>query len=336
MEVRTEEMIDDLNARFDNMTNGEKLVEICRDILRQLANQNIRPAFGSYITGELPMSLNQSCGDAQVVISELQKSCRVCMLGAMVLSKIRLFDRTPVSALVDAGNLESFTRFAQVSVGKSYCRIRTQRDDVGSILDFIPQYDADRLEAAYENSPEIASVVRRGIFDAAAYCANLVQEEERMAAIATRVISKRGVVTFPESTSYWLRRIKDRNVIGWFAPLFYGKWFKMPPACPYDLTIIACNSSATDYSRDKGLNLRVVRTNTGHKHPMSIRDTSPEFMAPAADNEFLPEAAIVEQMSSGELVSLTHKGCDFIELENRVINFEKHNGIFDRMRFEID
>lgn len=331
MEATTAARIEALNARFDRMSDEEKLVELCRDILRQIADRNIQATYGNYIRGELQMTLDQLGGDAQQLMPKLE-DCQVCMLGAMVLSKVRLFDRTPITSLITEDARERFSEYNALNPDASYCRVMTSRSSIGSILDFVSQYDADRLEAAYEGTAEISDIVRRGIFDAASYCRGLSNPEERMAAIATRVILNEGRVGFPENTSFWLRKIENHATIGWYAPLFYGHWYLMPEEHSHRLTIIARESTATENANGR----RVIRTNCDTEHQFELRDLQPSYVQHAADYPALAEAEIAKLSDAGQPVPYDHHGCQYVELEDRVIRVTRRSQGDNTVCFDID
>jgi hypothetical protein len=86
-------------------TRRERRIAIAKDVLAQLNTLHLRN--GTYMTGEVPVGLDD---DAQKVIDIIQAECDVCLLGACLLSKIRLYDEVSTAQLMfdeDAIDVES-------------------------------------------------------------------------------------------------------------------------------------------------------------------------------------------------------------------------------------
>lgn len=79
------------------MTKAEARVEIAKDVLKHLRSLNVEE--GYYLDGGYePIRGVGSKDDAQKYINKMAK-CRVCALGACLISHVRLFDQVPIRRL---------------------------------------------------------------------------------------------------------------------------------------------------------------------------------------------------------------------------------------------
>lgn len=82
------------------MNKQTMAVKIAKDALANLENLNL--ATGYYINGFLPRSLQRD-DDLQQYVPELVAKCRVCALGACLLSQIRVADNCKANELTCFG-----------------------------------------------------------------------------------------------------------------------------------------------------------------------------------------------------------------------------------------
>ena len=85
------------------MNRNEKAIAICQDVLEHL--QETRIGHGGYLYGS-GLEIPPDARDLQEVLPELQEKCQVCLLGACLLSKIRLYDQAPLGLLDRVGMRE--------------------------------------------------------------------------------------------------------------------------------------------------------------------------------------------------------------------------------------
>ena len=117
---------------------NEKAVAVAKDVLKHL--KALRIAQGYYINGD---ALPVMEGDLKDNLDTVQKKCRVCLLGACVLSKARLYDNVPLEELLFDSD-----------AGKS---LSADEDDTRSILqDVFDPEQMDLMEAAFEKTTCLA------------------------------------------------------------------------------------------------------------------------------------------------------------------------------------
>ena len=87
-----------------------KGLAVAQDVLQHLKYLNMRQ--GAYISGRVSQQVAKA-EDLQEVVDVVQKKCNVCLLGACLLSKARLYDQVPLSELFmtiedsEAGEIEA-------------------------------------------------------------------------------------------------------------------------------------------------------------------------------------------------------------------------------------
>lgn len=85
------------------MTRKQKAVAIAQDVLKRLKWLNVAEGYYIYDGGHTndlgdPISIVPA-GDAQTHVRKIEQSCQVCLLGACLLSKVRLFDKISTEML---------------------------------------------------------------------------------------------------------------------------------------------------------------------------------------------------------------------------------------------
>jgi hypothetical protein len=123
----------------------DKRIEIAKDVLKQLDRQDVplmaKSRYG-YVLGTLDIGLNPS-DEIQGHADTIQKSCTVCAKGALLLSKARLYDAVPFSAIATFHMEDDGTR-------KSICANPGAIHD--ALSDIFDRFTLDMLEAAFEKS----------------------------------------------------------------------------------------------------------------------------------------------------------------------------------------
>lgn len=88
---------------FDRMTVSERRVAVANDVLARL--DVTRFAVGNYFLTTSPQVVKAACAaddagdDLRPLVEDLRAGCQVCVMGALLLAKARLFDRVPASVL---------------------------------------------------------------------------------------------------------------------------------------------------------------------------------------------------------------------------------------------
>lgn len=120
------------------MERNEKAIAVAEDVLKQLPNLKLRRS-NAYLFGNIP-ELRGVSGDVQEHIEKVQANCQVCLLGACLLSKARLYDGVP---------LESIRRNDE----SSYYNFNISGEDIKQLLaDVFPIKESECIEAAFEGS----------------------------------------------------------------------------------------------------------------------------------------------------------------------------------------
>src|ERR1043165_3171280 len=77
----------------------EKAVAVAKDVIKRLKYLNIETRH--YMCGQIPSKLKISeKDDLKKHVAKVEKYCKVCALGACIISKARLFDEVPMISLV--------------------------------------------------------------------------------------------------------------------------------------------------------------------------------------------------------------------------------------------
>lgn len=126
----------------ETMTQQQRAVAVAKDVIKRL--KYIKLAEGVYVKGTLPLSVNFS-GDLKSHVSIIQKNCRVCLKGALLLSKARLFDAVPMSLL----NEGLYTNIICVFGDKINV---DSNNTTRSLLDTFDRKTIDMAECAFERT----------------------------------------------------------------------------------------------------------------------------------------------------------------------------------------
>ncbi len=96
-------------------------IAVAQDILLQLAREDnpLKPATGSYIRGNMVAPQDYCETQLQAVVEDVQQNCRVCAMGAILLSYARLYNEVKLKqisftslgfALMDTSGFEIINR----------------------------------------------------------------------------------------------------------------------------------------------------------------------------------------------------------------------------------
>lgn len=147
----------------------EKAVAVAKDVVAQLDDptSTMRPSHGGYfITPFMPDDCNLQERDLRDYLPQIHEAgCRVCALGAAMLSKARLYDDVPASTLVLTGALKVehaldgiFGRetvdLAEIAYeGHVVRHTQLSTDRIHRAVDFWRKYERprDRMRAIWQN-----------------------------------------------------------------------------------------------------------------------------------------------------------------------------------------
>lgn len=168
-----------LSDQRELMTNDPKTkaVLVAKDVLEQLDALTFEA--GRYFYVDDVTLIENITDDLQDCVDEVQKHCKVCARGALVLSKARLFNEVPLMDYV-----------------KSNDTIRLFQYDTTDLLkDVWDEEQLDLIEAAFEGDPTLlASDVDRDLIDeAVVFGGNYDTRKDRLAAIMENIIENNGV-----------------------------------------------------------------------------------------------------------------------------------------------
>lgn len=87
---------------------NKKAIAVAKDVLNRLRRKKLNLRFGTYIRKGENYEYREE-GDLQDCIDEVEQNCQVCLKGALILSKARLFNALPMKELqriLDLGGFE--------------------------------------------------------------------------------------------------------------------------------------------------------------------------------------------------------------------------------------
>ena len=95
---------------WEEMSRTERKVILCKDVLARIKQERLTVNWGFYINGiyRLPEILGREKFEGAVTPDDclsIEKNCAVCARGALLLSRIRLFNSVDWGGLRYAGNL---------------------------------------------------------------------------------------------------------------------------------------------------------------------------------------------------------------------------------------
>lgn len=133
---------------FAQMTRRERAVAVATDVIEQLDKK--RGSYrlnGGYLGQNDGTALFPVGGDLQQCADQAQRSCSVCAIGALLISKARLFNHVPISRLA-ATNF--YGEPGQLGAG---------RDTIIELLDGVfTESQAAMIEAAFETTNVFTSM----------------------------------------------------------------------------------------------------------------------------------------------------------------------------------
>jgi hypothetical protein len=157
------------------MTDREKCVAVAQDVLERL--DHLRVTTNQYLGESLPRAGRQ---DAQKLLPQLEKDCKVCALGACFLSHIRLFNEVQMWGELDASQ---------------------QRQLIASQLEkYFGRLELYLIETAFEcvplsllqRVPNLEEDYRVSLRDALSFGWKFSKLPERLRAIMENIISNNG------------------------------------------------------------------------------------------------------------------------------------------------
>jgi hypothetical protein len=162
------------------MLHRERAVAVAKDVLANIRNYRFHK--GSYLNGLLTLDQED---DAKEYIDNLVANCEVCLLGACVLSMIRLYDGIQVGHFLYADGMAHLTR------GQVYRML-------SSVFD---QDDMDLMEAVFECDPVIDSMddVDKSLMlqSAAGFGRRFSNKIDRVQAVMENIIEHNGEFILP-------------------------------------------------------------------------------------------------------------------------------------------
>lgn len=171
----------------ETMTREQMTVAIAQDILAQIRRPyGAAPRFVTgygYIVGDVPRIADLD-GDLRDHADTVQSHCSVCMLGAALIAKARLFDSVPLSQI--AGNFDFDPDETSIYISRE--------GTVERLKDAIDPETLDMLEAAFEGSAYGIEDERRtnDIRGAAIFGRHWPNPTERAVAILENVVTNDG------------------------------------------------------------------------------------------------------------------------------------------------
>lgn len=120
------------------MTKPEKAIAVAKDVLKRLGKLTVKT--GDYLSFENTNIPKE--GNAQNYINEIESNCRVCALGACLLSQIRLYDKINLDLFESECNdryipLEDirkiFNHLSKIFSKKTICLIEQAFESIGDV-----------------------------------------------------------------------------------------------------------------------------------------------------------------------------------------------------------
>lgn len=125
------------------VSNEPASVQLARDVLSHIQGHEARYMRGRYLLGDVPSTLIK--GDLRDHLPVIEQKCTMCALGAMLVSKARLWDRTPMESLfteLDSDLHEEFEGLRMMSVGR--------RAIIVQLEEVFDSYQLNLIESAFE------------------------------------------------------------------------------------------------------------------------------------------------------------------------------------------
>lgn len=186
-----------------SLSKSEMAVAVALDIIKQLTltEHPLVAAHKGYISSPLLISQDQVALDLQDLVSDIQAAgCEVCMRGAAVLSKARLYDNVPMAECCEYEYNEDATSYRVPHLD----RVQTEK-----YLEEVFDDDTRHLmEVAFECDPSIDfyTPCTAESFGAAIFGMKYEKAKDRMIAIAENIANNGGVFVVEEGTRENYRR----------------------------------------------------------------------------------------------------------------------------------
>lgn len=162
------------------MSKREKVVAVAKDVLKHV--QTYHWCRGVYLSGSW-RGVGPLTGDLQDNVSTVERLCSMCLLGACLVSKARLFNAVPMFNLCG---------------GSSYS-ISVNRDDIDPLLqDVFSPLELSTIESAFERHPmgmwRAQTPSDRDLLRSAAiFGMRYVNDDDRVVAVMENIIANDGV-----------------------------------------------------------------------------------------------------------------------------------------------
>lgn len=219
--MTAESIIAARNKQFESMSPQQRMVAVCKEILHYATikdPETVRISSGSYMN---------YVGAVKAEVSDLQQllpvttDCKICMLGAALFCKAKLFDHV---ALTDLGVRFDDQWFVERREGEDVeVDFALQRSEVvKQLLDIADPITLNNMEAAFERQISVTPVIDYRGFRLLTMTENITSPEIRAAVIAMDIIQHDGVLSgdsghgFRYRKGFWTDKAADH---------FYGKMF---------------------------------------------------------------------------------------------------------------
>lgn len=175
-------------------TNREKAVAVAKDVLKHV--QTYRWIRGTYLAGTwyggTPLT-----GDLQNHVEEVEKKCTMCLLGACLVSKARLFDDV---------SIDKMYKKYYVNDKLDYGVINPDRETIGPLLqDIFSLLELAKIESAFERRPlgagcESTSETHEMLLGAAVFGMRIPDNVGRVTAVMENIIANNGTFVVDPAT----------------------------------------------------------------------------------------------------------------------------------------
>lgn len=128
------------------VSNEPASVQLAKDVLSHIQGHEARYVLGRYLLGDVPGELTK--GDLRDHLPVIEQKCTMCALGAMLVSKARLWDRTPMASLfteLDSDLHEEFEGLRMMNIGR--------RAIIVQLEEVFDSYQLNLIESAFEMKP---------------------------------------------------------------------------------------------------------------------------------------------------------------------------------------
>jgi hypothetical protein len=158
-----------------------KAVRVASDVLAHLSVYRVY--VGRYLQGRVP-GIGDKDVDLSCHLAAVEENCDVCALGALLLSKARLYDNIPISSLA-----AEYSTWRRDAIEVSGTTIRRHLGDVFS------QHQLHMIESAFEMCSIVESPGLHeecDISDSVAFGRRYNSSRERLGAIMENIVENKG------------------------------------------------------------------------------------------------------------------------------------------------